>query len=112
MKQTISSILKEVLENVNPLEENLEMIESSLKEFLAKFEKSLKKLKINADIFVGGSYAKNTMIRKNNYDIDIFVRFVEDRDISKLTEKALLPKLSIYYRRKYGVISCTTLSTK
>ena len=89
MKQTISSILKEVLENVNPLEENLEMIESSLKEFLAKFEKSLKKLKINADIFVGGSYAKNTMIRKNNYDIDIFVRFVEDRDISKLTEKAL-----------------------
>jgi len=89
MKQTISSVLKEVLKNVNPSDEDMDLIKSSLKEFLAKFEKSLKKLKINAEIFVGGSYAKNTMIRKNNYDIDIFVRFVKGKDISKLTEKAL-----------------------
>ncbi len=89
MAQTIASVLKEVLKEVSPLPEDVDLIESSLKDFLVKFEKSLKRLKINAEIFVGGSYAKKTMIRKDNYDIDIFVRFVKDQNISKLLEKAL-----------------------
>ena len=89
MTDKINSILQDVLEKAEPPKENLELIESSLKEFLEKFEKNLKKLKIKAEIFIGGSYAKNTMIRKDNYDIDIFVRFKEGKDISKLTKKAL-----------------------
>ena len=89
MKKSINSVIKEVLDEVHPSQEDVDLIESSLKEFLTKLEKSLKRLKINAEIFVGGSYAKDTMIKKDNYDIDIFVRFVKDQDISKLTEKAL-----------------------
>ena len=89
MKQTIASVIKEVLVEVNPADEDVDLIESSLKEFLVKFEKSLRRNKVNAEIFVGGSYARKTMIRKNNYDIDIFVRFIDGKDISKLLEKAL-----------------------
>ena len=88
MKQKINSILKEALESASPPEEDLELIRKSLKEFLEKFEKSLKKL-IAADIFIGGSYAKNTMIRKKDYDVDIFVRYKNGKDISALTKKAL-----------------------
>jgi tRNA nucleotidyltransferase (CCA-adding enzyme) len=89
MAQTINSVLKEVLEKVHPSSEDMDLIESALKKFLIDFGKSLKKLKIDAEIFVGGSYAKKTMIKKDNYDIDIFVRFKSGADISKLTEKAL-----------------------
>ncbi|MFQ5531566.1 MAG: nucleotidyltransferase domain-containing protein, partial [Candidatus Nanoarchaeia archaeon] len=54
--------------------------------------KNLKKQKINAQVFVGGSFAKNTVIKKKYYDIDIFVRFdakYEDKTLSQLTKKAL-----------------------
>ena len=92
MKQKVNSILKEVLEKVEPPKEELNIIKNSLKEFLEKFEKKLKILKIDAEIFVGGSFAKNTLIKKNYYDVDIFIRFdkkYKDDEISKLTNKIL-----------------------
>ncbi len=84
-------ILKEVLERVEPPKEELEIIEKYLKEFLKKFEKRLRVLKINAEIFVGGSFAKNTLIKKNKYDIDIFIRFDKKYkdEISNLTKKII-----------------------
>jgi tRNA nucleotidyltransferase (CCA-adding enzyme) len=89
MKQTITSVLKEALERASPPTESLDLIKNSLKDFLEKFEKKLKKLGIGTEIFLGGSYAKNTMIRKKDYDIDIFVRFKDVKNISALTKKAL-----------------------
>ncbi|MCK4647497.1 nucleotidyltransferase domain-containing protein, partial [Candidatus Pacearchaeota archaeon] len=89
MTNKINSVLREALESVSPPKEDLELIQSSLQKFLEKFEKNLKKLKIKPDIFLGGSYAKNTMIRKKDYDIDIFVRYKNGKGISELTKKAL-----------------------
>lgn len=88
----INSILKEVLKNSAPEKEEINYIEKSLNEFLNKFKERLKKLKINAELFVGGSFAKNTLIRKDKYDIDIFIRFdkkYKDDEISMLAENAL-----------------------
>ncbi len=88
----IDSILKEALDKINPSEEELNSIDSFLKKFISGFERKLKENKINAEAFVGGSFAKKTLIKKGQYDIDIFVRFDEKHkkdDISKLTEKAL-----------------------
>ena len=73
--KNINSVLKEVLEKIKPPKEDLEIIKKSLREFLEKFEKNLKSLKINADVFIGGSFAKKTVIKKDYYDIDIFFRF-------------------------------------
>ncbi len=92
MKQSVNSILKEVLKKVEPPEEELKVIKNSLREFLERFERKLKVFKINAEVFVGGSFAKNTVIKKDYYDVDVFVRFdkkYEDREISKLTAKIL-----------------------
>lgn len=88
----INSILSQVLEKINPDKEILKEINLSLKDFVNKFEKTTKSLKIKAEIFVGGSFAKKTLIKKREYDIDIFVRFdkkYKNDEISKLTSKIL-----------------------
>jgi len=90
MKQTAVSITKNILEEIRPSDEKVKEIERDLCVFLRKFEKNLKKLKIKSEIFIGGSYAKDTMIKKKIYDIDIFVRYTEKKkDISLLTKKVL-----------------------
>lgn len=79
--KNINIILKEVLEKVKPNEEELKSINDLLKDFISELEKNKKRLRINAQIFVGGSFAKKTLIKKDYYDIDIFVRF--DKKYSK-----------------------------
>jgi len=82
----IDSILQQVLKNIEPEKEDLEIIDKSLKEFLSKFKKRVK-----AEVFIGGSFAKATVIKKDYYDIDVFVRFdkKDKENVSKLTAKAL-----------------------
>lgn len=88
----INSVLKEVLERVEPPKEDIELIENSLKDFLERFQRKLKSLRIDAEVFVGGSFAKNTVIKKDYYDLDVFIRFEkkhDNREISNLLAKAL-----------------------
>jgi len=88
----IKSILNQVLANIKPSNKELNIINYSLKEFLIKIKKEIKESKINAEIFIGGSFAKNTLIKKNIYDVDVFLRFdkkYKTEDISNLTEKLL-----------------------
>ncbi|VVB82518.1 CCA-adding enzyme [uncultured archaeon] len=88
----INEILKEVGKRINPSEEELKFINKFLKNFIELVEKKFNQSKINAELFIGGSFAKKTLIKKGQYDIDIFVRFdskYKEKDISKLTEKAI-----------------------
>ncbi|MFZ1971001.1 MAG: hypothetical protein WAU65_02375 [Candidatus Nanoarchaeia archaeon] len=92
MKKEIENILKEALLEAKPSEEEIKKIDSYLKEFLAKLRKKLSLLRINAEVFVGGSFAKKTLIKKDKYDVDIFLRFDKKyikEDISGLTLKVL-----------------------
>jgi tRNA nucleotidyltransferase (CCA-adding enzyme) len=92
VKQNIDKILKGVLLSVNPPKEELNAIDKFLKKYIPELEKKLKAMKIEAKVFVGGSFAKGTMIKKGQYDIDVFIRFDEKyrgKDISKLAEKAI-----------------------
>ena len=92
MKKNTSSVLKEVLKKIKPDDIELKNINEYLKKFLVKIENSRKRLKIKAKIFVGGSSAKATIIKKDYYDIDIFIRFDKkhiEENLSNLTEKIL-----------------------
>ncbi len=92
MDKKVGDILSEVLERVNPSKQDLEIINKFLKQFKEKIEKQIKKQKLNAVLFEGGSFAKKTIIKKDSYDIDIFIMFSEKfsgQNISKLTEKLL-----------------------
>ena len=75
MPKNINSILKEVLWNVKPSKKELKDIKKILAENLQKVKANINKNRINADIFIGGSFAKETMIKKDNYEVDVFIRF-------------------------------------
>jgi tRNA nucleotidyltransferase (CCA-adding enzyme) len=92
MAKNMDVVLKEVLEQVSPSKSELWEINEKLKVLLAELEANKKRLKINAQIFVGGSFAKGTIIKKDRYDIDIFVRFdkkYKEEELSNLTEKII-----------------------
>lgn len=86
----INSILSEVVKRVSPSIEELNSMKKLVNEFIVKIEKRIKNLRIKAEIFVGGSFAKSTLIKKDHYDIDVFLRFDKKyENLSELTEKIL-----------------------
>ena len=88
--QKIKSVLKEVLKKINPSKEELGRINSETQDFLKKVKEKIKGMRLDAEVFIGGSFAKKTIIKKGIYDVDIFVRFgKKSKDISGLTEKIL-----------------------
>ena len=99
-----NNILKEQLSIIVPPKEDLDKIESISKNFQKELANNLKKQKINAQVFLGGSLAKNTLVKKDLYDIDIFVRFdssYKDKDISKLLGKVLPKAKKVHGSRDY-----------
>ena len=76
----MNQILKEQLELIKPSSKEEKEIKEQTKVLISSINKNLKKKKINADVFVGGSVAKNTLIKKKKYDVDIFVRFDQKYD--------------------------------
>ena len=86
----MNSVLKEVLKNIEPSKEEAKLIENSLENFKKIIQKNLKKQKIKAEIFVGGSFAKETVIKRDKYDVDLFVRFdKKHKELSEITKKLL-----------------------
>ena len=87
-------LLQEQLKIISPSDKELKEINQKTKQLISIINKNLKNKKIRAEVFVGGSSAKNTLIKKNKYDIDLFVRFDEkylDKELSDLLKK-VLPK--------------------
>jgi tRNA nucleotidyltransferase (CCA-adding enzyme) len=88
----VDSILREVVEIIKPSKKELQNIQGKVNEVLKKIKLELKKSRVDAGVFVGGSFAKKTVIKKDYYDVDVFLRFNKkypDEDISKMTEKII-----------------------
>ncbi len=113
MSQKINSILSQALQQVEPSKEDLKLINDSLKDFKQKLESEIKKKNIKAQVFVGGSVAKGTLIKKNKYDADAFLRFdkkYQEENISDIAKKLLknFKNVStIHGSREYFKISIT-----
>jgi tRNA nucleotidyltransferase (CCA-adding enzyme) len=85
-----NSILEKVLEKIEPSKEERKEIDEALSNFKKKILPIISKLKKKPQILVGGSYAKNTLVKKDKYDIDVFLRFDKnEKDISEETKKFL-----------------------
>jgi len=79
-------LLKEIIEEIKP-----EKKDERINEFLEELQLRIDKKKVSAKVFLGGSFAKGTYL-KDNYDIDIFIRFDKKylkEDLSKLLESCL-----------------------
>lgn len=85
----IKRVFKEQLELVKPSENEIKVLKKKTNEFIKFLNAELKSAGHGGEVFIGGSFAKNTMI-KGNYDIDVLVRFSwEYDDLSILLEKPL-----------------------
>lgn len=81
--------------------EELKDLNLKVKDFLKELKEGLKKDKVNAQVFIGGSYAKGTLLKGDGYDIDIFVRFSKNEEkISEVIEKCILNNIS---KEKYEI---------
>lgn len=92
MKKETKRVINEVLKNIEIPENDLKFIEEKTKDFLVKTKENIKQHQIKAEIFVGGSFAKKTLIKKRIYDVDIFIRFdkgYEEKDFNPLMRKIL-----------------------
>lgn len=70
-EKKIKEVLYKELQIIKPSSSEVSSISVIVKNFLALLKPELK----DADVIVGGSFSKGTMIRKGSYDIDLFVRF-------------------------------------
>jgi len=93
--ENINKILKEQINLVKPENEVVDDIKKISKEFCNNLRNKLRKYKIKADIFIGGSLAKGTLVKTsdNLYDVDVFVRFDKKYSENKIQE--LLKKVLI-----------------
>ena len=78
-----------------------EVMDKEVKNFISNLSGLLKKKRIKADVFVGGSFAKKTMIKSSSYDVDVFIRFHKDGEISDTIEAALKDS-GLKYIRVHG----------
>jgi len=104
----LKEVLKKQISIISPSESELKVINGNLKSILAFIGANIKKNNINASIFVGGSFAKNTLIKKKKYDIDLFVRFDKRYEESKLASllSRIVPKnaIKLHGSRDYYVL--------
>lgn len=70
---SVKSVLAKIDFSLDKFEINYLKIETA--KIVELLKGSISKSKINAEVFVGGSFAKRTITKNENYDIDIFVRF-------------------------------------
>ncbi len=97
----IENIMKKVLDRYSFSKEELRQLNRKIAQFTDMLKKNAKAHKLKADIILGGSAAKGTMI-KGDFDCDIFIRFdrsYADADISGLCENILS---GLNYTRLHG----------
>jgi len=82
----INKILDKELAEIKPYENEIKKIKEASKVIVEALKKELKRKKMKAEVFIGGSLAKNTIIKKEKYDIDIFVRFDKKYSEDKIRE--------------------------
>ena len=103
-------ILEKVLDKIRLSEKELDNMNRGIKNFVAKIEKKIKQTKTSAGVFVGGSSGKGTVVKRKSQDIDIFVRFNNEKDIMKL-EKVLVGKIKkIHGSRDYFKVKFSKFS--
>ena len=84
-------IFKEVLKEIVPSKEERAKVLGQVNTFLKNLNNELKRVRVQAKAFLGGSYSKDTWL-SGDYDVDIFVRFNllhKEQNLSDLLEKAL-----------------------
>ena len=106
---SVKKLLDSELARIKPSSEEQEYLENLTNLFIQSIKKRISKKKIKADVFLGGSLAKDTLIKKEKYDVDLFIRFEKrysEQEIKKQMKRIFfwfrVPKQRIRIRRIHG----------
>ena len=95
----LKKIISDQIISLKPDKHSINELKKRSKEFIDELRDEIIKSKILADVFVGGSFAKGTLLKSDNYDVDIFVRF--DRKYESLSD--ILEKFLKNLSKKSGI---------
>ena len=85
-------VLEKVIKNIKISSAEEKKINHISSNFCKSLRKKIKNKGLSAQVFVGGSLAKKTIVKKDKQDIDVFVRFnskYRGENLSKLLENVL-----------------------
>lgn len=92
----VKRILDLEKERLRPSKFDITRVSEKTKEIINFLKKE-----IRADIALGGSYAKGTMVRKQDYEVDVLLRFPkDDGNLSELAER-VVKKIASKYKARY-----------
>src|SRR3989338_721320 len=102
-------MFENILKTIKPTKEEQIQVSDKVKEFLNLINHNLK----NAKAIVAGSFAKGTWL-SGNHDIDVFVLFGDNNNMSDYLEKAIKNSFKNYERihgsRDYFIVNFKNLS--
>jgi len=93
---TLKKILDSELEKIKVNDEEIDYLKNLTNLIISRLNEKIKKKEIIAEVFVGGSLAKNTLIKKENYDIELFIRF--SKKYSEEEIKKHMKKIFFWFR--------------
>lgn len=102
----IKKVVSEQIKLLTPDFGAIKELEKRSRDFVVNLRNEIVKSKTEADIFIGGSFAKGTLLKSDNYDVDVFVRF--DKRYEHLSDKlekflnAISIKMNINIERVHG----------
>ncbi len=71
----ISEVLKAVRKEIILDQKSFKYINIKVQEFLDYLQAEIIRYGISAELFIGGSFAKGTLTKRDTYDVDVYVRF-------------------------------------
>ncbi|MBN1156758.1 CCA tRNA nucleotidyltransferase [Candidatus Woesearchaeota archaeon] len=89
----VLGLLESIKKEIKPSKRGELMLLKKVGEFIELLEIAIKKSGIRATVVPGGSFAKGTYL-KNDYDVDIFVKFdyeYKEKNISEILHRILKP---------------------
>ncbi len=103
---SLARILKEQKEVLCPSKEELQGLNNKITRITSILRAELARARQNAKVFVGGSFAKGTLVKRKAYDVDIFVRFSEINEstlvILEKCVRVVANRESLEFKRVHG----------
>jgi tRNA CCA-adding enzyme len=101
----LKKLIKEL--DFSPSKKEYSYLKRETEKFIELMKIELIKSKVDADVFVGGSFAKGTLARSEDYDSDVFIRFgwregVHLSDLLEKVVKKVAKKMGEDYERLHG----------
>lgn len=82
----MEEFLEDIKERITPTSKEEEKVEAEIKSIKERLNKAIEELDEGAEVFLGGSIAKNTWLR-GDHDLDFFIRFKSGLNYSKRLKK-------------------------